>query len=339
MADDVLTILSRITTVSDMTQAFSDEDQCRRLLEAMVWPRGRICPACGYKRSTSIPGRDWGKTKRPGRYQCSNSACHHQFTVTTRTPLHSTKLPLRLWLQGLWLILQSDKGLSSVRLGEALGISQQASWRMGHALRLLMTNEKPLEGTVEIDELRIGGTPHKPAGNLGPGPGRGRRGQPRTTKTPVLALVQRPEDRDVGTQAGSVRAAVVDDASAAETARVMSDAVAPDIHLMSDEWSNSWRWEVTLPPMIRSSTDQERPRSRPDPMGPHRPSSPIHHPVCIGGRKAVAQNQGGFHLDQINGCGLWVIKARYDFAQFLFRPHIRTCDRSGSRGRKTPWRV
>jgi hypothetical protein len=237
MADDVLTILSRITTVSDMTQAFSDEDQCRRLLEAMVWPRGRICPACGYKRSTSISGRDWGKTKRPGLYQCSNSACHHQFTVTTRTPLHSTKLPLRLWLQGLWLILQSDKGLSSVRLGEALGISQQASWRMGHALRLLMTNEKPLEGTVEIDELRIGGTPHKPAGNLGPGPGRGRRGQPRTTKTPVLALVQRPEDRDVGTQAGSVRAAVVDDASAAETARVMSDAVAPDIHLMSDEWS------------------------------------------------------------------------------------------------------
>jgi hypothetical protein len=62
MADDVLTILSRITTVSDMTQAFSDEDQCRRLLEAMVWPRGRICPACGYKRSTTIPGRDWGKT-------------------------------------------------------------------------------------------------------------------------------------------------------------------------------------------------------------------------------------------------------------------------------------
>jgi transposase-like protein len=169
MAEDVLAILSRITTVCEMTQAFCDEDHCRRLLEAMVWPRGRICPACGYKRSTSIPGRDWGKTKRPGLYQCSNGSCHHQFTVTTRTPLHSTKLPLRLWLQGLWLILQSDKGLSSVRLAETLGISQQAAWRMGHALRLLMTNDKPLEGTVEIDELRIGGRPHKPAGDLGPG--------------------------------------------------------------------------------------------------------------------------------------------------------------------------
>jgi ISXO2-like transposase domain len=34
-----------------------------------------------------------------------------------------------------------------------------------------------------------------------------------------------------------VRAAVVDDASVAETERILSDAVAPDIHLMSDEWS------------------------------------------------------------------------------------------------------
>ena len=185
MAEDVLALLSRITTVCEMTQAFSDEDRCRRLVEAMVWPRGRICPACGYRRSTSIPGRDWGKTKRPGLYQCSNGSCHHQFTVTTRTPLHSTKLPLRLWLQGLWLILQSDKGLSSVRLGEALGISQQAAWRMGHALRLLMTNEKPLEGIVEIDELRIGGRPHKPCGDLGPGPGRCRtNGAPPSHPTP-----------------------------------------------------------------------------------------------------------------------------------------------------------
>jgi len=238
MAEDVLALLSRITTVCEMTQAFCDEDRCRRLVEAMVWPRGRICPACGYRRSTSIPGRDWGKTKRPGLYQCSNGSCHHQFTVTTRTPLHSTKLPLRLWLQGLWLILQSDKGLSSVRLGEALGISQQAAWRMGHALRLLMTNEKPLEGIVEIDELRIGGRPHKPGGELGPGPGRGRRGQPKTTKTPVLALVQRPSNGDIGSPAGLVKAAVVNDASAAETERVMNEAVAADSHLMSDEWSS-----------------------------------------------------------------------------------------------------
>lgn len=41
--------------------------------------------------------------------------------MTTHTPLHSTKLPLRVWLKAMWLLLQSDKGLSSVRLAEASG--------------------------------------------------------------------------------------------------------------------------------------------------------------------------------------------------------------------------
>ena len=38
--------------------------------------------------------------------------------------LHATKLPLSTWLRGLWLILQSDKGISSPRLAEALGLSR-----------------------------------------------------------------------------------------------------------------------------------------------------------------------------------------------------------------------
>jgi len=40
-----------------------------------------------------------------------------------------------VWLKGMWVILQSDKGLSSLRLAEALGVSQPTAWRMGHALR------------------------------------------------------------------------------------------------------------------------------------------------------------------------------------------------------------
>ena len=76
--------------------------------------------------------------------------------MTTRTPLHGTKLPLRTWLTAAWLIVQSDKGISSVRLAEALGVSQPTAWRMGHALRLLMARDHPLGGTVEIDEFHFG---------------------------------------------------------------------------------------------------------------------------------------------------------------------------------------
>jgi hypothetical protein len=95
------------------------------------------------------PGATWAGTGR-GLYQCSNGACRFQFTATTRTPLHSTKLPLSTWLKAL---LQSDKGLSSIRLAEALGVSQPTAWRIGHALRLMLARASPLGGTIEIDEF------------------------------------------------------------------------------------------------------------------------------------------------------------------------------------------
>lgn len=234
MVDSVRDVLAGIATVGDMACAFQDESQCRRVLEVIVWPRGRICPACGYRCSTALAGRDVGRQARPGLYQCSNGLCRFQFTVTTRTPLHATKLPLRVWLTGLWLILQSDKGISSVRSAEAVGVSQPTAWRMGHALRLLMTREQPLGGTVEIDGFYVGGSPRRDADR--PRLGRGRKGQPRTTKTPVLGIVQRPERLQAGTPSGSAGARVVDDLSEREAGRMLNDTVDPSAHLMSDEW-------------------------------------------------------------------------------------------------------
>ena len=236
MAGVVREILAEITTVSDMVAAFRDEERCRRLLEAMIWPRGRLCPKCGCRNSIALAGRDVGRQARPGLYQCSNGECRFQFTATTCTPLHSTKLPLRVWLTGLWLILQSDKGISSVRLAEAIGVSQATAWRMGHALRLLVSREHQLDGTVEMDEFYIGGSPRKDADR--PHLGRGRKGQPRTTKTPVLAVVQRPAQADEGSAAGDARARVVADLSEREARRVLSENVDVAAHLMSDEWKS-----------------------------------------------------------------------------------------------------
>jgi Transposase zinc-ribbon domain len=57
--------LAGIRTVAKMTDAFQDEEHCRRFLEAMVWPGGRICPACGCRRSTALAGREVGRHSRP----------------------------------------------------------------------------------------------------------------------------------------------------------------------------------------------------------------------------------------------------------------------------------
>jgi transposase-like protein len=229
-------MLAKIQTVDEMIAAFGDERQCRRLLEALVWPNGRICPACGYKKTIPIAGRDMERRRaRPGLYQCSSGECRFQFTATTHTPLHSTKLPLNTWFKALWLMLQSDKGMSSVRLAEALGVSQPTAWRMGHALRLMVAREAPLTGTVEIDEFYLGGRLKRSPD--APPPGRGRKGQRRTTKSPVLAMVQRPESTAIGASAADARASVVEDLSFAQTERVLEVDVDPQAHLMSDDWT------------------------------------------------------------------------------------------------------
>lgn len=136
----------------------------------------------------------------------------------------------------MWLILQSDKGLSSVRLAEALGIIQPTAWRLGHALRLMMAPVDRLGGTVEIDGFYVGGEPKK--GADGPDPGRGRKGLRKTLKTPVLAIVQRPADDLPGSPAGAARAAVVKNLSVSETARVLEKDVQRTAHLISDEWKS-----------------------------------------------------------------------------------------------------
>ena len=227
------TALSTIRTVEDMVAAFSDETRCRTLLESMVWPTGRICPACGYRRSIALAGRDRGEFRaRPGLYQCSSGDCKFQFAVTTRTPMHSTKLPLIVWFRALWLILQSDKGLSSVRLAEAIGVSQPTAWRMGHALRLLVARQNQLGGTVELDGFYMGGQPKQNRDE--PRPGRGRKGQRKTLKTPILTVVQRSGETNIGTQAGSAMAAVVANLSEFETEKVLEKEVEQTAHLMSD---------------------------------------------------------------------------------------------------------
>ena len=233
MAGEHNAVLSRIKTVADMVDAFRDEEQCRRLLEQMVWSRGRICPACGFRESAALAGRDTGAKARPGLYQCSDGTCRHQFTVTSHTPLHATKLPLRIWLTAMWLILQSDKGISSIRLAEAVGVSQPTAWRIGHAVRLMLARENQLDGIVETDEFYLGGSPRHDADR--PKLGRGRKGQPRTTKTPVLAVIQRPPEMSFGAQAGEAKARVVEDLSEIEARQVFEETVEPTAHLMSDE--------------------------------------------------------------------------------------------------------
>jgi hypothetical protein len=91
------------------------------------------------------------------------AASDRQFTVTTKTPLHSTKLPLWKWLQTMYYIVNSSKGISSLVLGRWLGVTQPTAWKPRHRIRAMMAQGSQtaslLKGIVGLDGKCLGGKP------------------------------------------------------------------------------------------------------------------------------------------------------------------------------------
>ena len=143
--------------IDKLKDRFPNEKSCRKFLESIIWRNARQCPHCGFQKSCQLNGA----SLRFGVYECYR--CKRQFTVTTKTPMHSTKLPLWKWIQAMYYIVNSSKGISSVVLSRWLGVTQTTAGKMGHAIRAMMdpgSERIPLlDGIVELDEKYIGGKP------------------------------------------------------------------------------------------------------------------------------------------------------------------------------------
>ena len=203
--------------VKQLRDFFPDEASCRTFFESAVWPDGPVCPHCHRRKAWRLTGL----SARPGLLECSD--CHRQFTVTTKTPFHSTKLGLWTWIQVMYSLLCSSKGASSVAIATWVGVSQKTAWKMLHAMRALMEahqNVLPmLQGVVELDEKYLGGKPRFQHGV------KHKRGHG-TAKTCIATAVERQ---------GAVKTHLVANNSAADLKPFVESAVASSAHLMSDE--------------------------------------------------------------------------------------------------------
>jgi len=130
---------------------FGTDEACRAHLESVRWPHGPVCDRCGSVNDAALVSR------RPGVYRCR--ACKKDFRVTVGTPIEDSRLPLRTWYLAMYLILASSKGISSIKLGEHLGVGQKTAWFLGHRIRAMLDSgdKTPLSGIVEADETYIGG--------------------------------------------------------------------------------------------------------------------------------------------------------------------------------------
>lgn len=133
---------------------FRDEEAAYRVVEATRWPHGPGCPRCGsLDRITKVKGG------RIGLYRCG--PCKRQFTVKIGTIFESSHVPLHQWLQAVFLMVSSKKGISSRQLMRILDCQYRTAWFMSHRIREAMRNGglEPfgsLGGAAEVDETFIG---------------------------------------------------------------------------------------------------------------------------------------------------------------------------------------
>jgi transposase-like protein len=137
-------------------KALHDEAAAYAWVEARLWPNGPVCPHC---KETARIGKLKGKSTRAGVYKCY--ACRKPFTVKVGTVFEDSHVAMRLWLQAIFLMCSSKKGVSSNQLHRTLGVTLKTAWFMSHRIREAMRDGSlaPMGGVgsvVEIDETIIG---------------------------------------------------------------------------------------------------------------------------------------------------------------------------------------
>lgn len=205
---------------SELGAHFADEDKAREYLEFLRWgTAGPACPRCGGDNPYRLtPKADSKKPGRKGLLKCR--ACRKQFSVTVGTVFEDSHIKLTKWIQAIYLIGASKKGISAHQLHRMLGITYRAAWFMAHRLRYAMESGSlvtPLAGTVEIDEAYVGG---KRKGGKGRVPADGGR------KVAVAVLVER---------GGRVKAMPMQRIDGRSMTAAIKAHVAPGSTLMTDE--------------------------------------------------------------------------------------------------------
>jgi transposase-like protein len=196
---------------------FHNEESAFAYVEARVWPQGPVCPHCG---GFDRIGKMGGQSTRIGLHKCYQ--CRKPFTVRIGTIFESSHVPLHIWLQAMYLIAGSKKGISSNQLHRTLGVTLKTAWFMSHRIREAMRSDNSDMfgvggGIVEIDETFIGQDPAAPKSRMAI-----------RNMNKVIALVDRSTGR-------STSVVFTGNLSAANVSPIVAEYVAKEANLMTDE--------------------------------------------------------------------------------------------------------
>ena len=198
---------------------FHNEEAAYAFVESRIWPHGPTCVHCG---GTERVGKLQGKSTRIGVYKCYD--CRKPFTIKIGTIFEDSRVALRLWLQAIYLIASSKKGISSHQLHRTLGVTLKTAWFMSHRVREAMRVDGAVfgigGGSVEVDEAFIGRDKTKKPDGV-------KKGRGYAHKNKILSLVDR--------NTGQSRSMVVDDLKVSTLLPILQANIDSGARVMTDE--------------------------------------------------------------------------------------------------------
>ncbi len=200
---------------------FHDEAAAFTFVEGIIWPQGPVCPHCGCTGRIYAIKPNPEKKVRMGLKKCGD--CRKQFTVRIGTVFEESHLAMHKWLQAIYLMCASKKGVSAHQLSRTLEVQYKTAWFLAHRIREAMRSGDLAPfggggGMVEVDETFIGNDPDKP---------KAPNARAYHHKMKVLALVDRTT--------GQARSMVIDNVRPETIAPIVRENLAKEARLMTDE--------------------------------------------------------------------------------------------------------
>jgi transposase-like protein len=208
--------------IEAIPKACNDETAAVEFFELRRWGDTPCCPHCGETNVYKMTDRDGTRNKR-FLWRCRG--CAQQYTVRIGAVYEETRLPMRHWAYAMWRMATSKKGVSALEVKRQCQISYKSALFLLNRIRFAMAPDAatmpPLSGTVECDEVWIGGKPRKVAGVT-----EKRMGRSNSTKVPVFVAVQRD---------GNIRRRPVANVNGRTLRLAMRQVIDPASRIMTDE--------------------------------------------------------------------------------------------------------
>ncbi|SCY58334.1 hypothetical protein [Flavobacterium caeni] len=111
-------------SVSEVAAAFPNEIACMEHLEQIRWNGLVTSPFDPISKVYLCADR---------KYRCRNTGKY--FNVKTGTIFYNSKVPLQKWFMAIWMVTTATQPITSIQLGEDLGLTQKTAWFLLQRIR------------------------------------------------------------------------------------------------------------------------------------------------------------------------------------------------------------